>query len=1463
MKTAMILTAMAVCASATVVAEQHDYYKNLRYPKELVPGVGRNKVQQEGGPNSVGYQRRTVKWWPRQGHDIVDIPAGVPLRTWTRNKGQTDKEALAGACRNWTTSDGETFKAHLIGFRGFGIETPDPRFNYRLAPAAVLRMENGERRAVMVYPPFHSMVSQEDHRFIHEIWQQAWEKLQATQSQDEYIPNDYRVKSDSLVIETKHFTWVSDAETRHKTLWWMRPHEPEKQNAYRQGSLEYAENMWTHIEASGSSMPYWRLPKPWKKYNILVRLAIDGGYAGGGFAACDLRDAAGGPRGIGLSHEWYHGHPGGGWSRTFFGESVCHGGRHLHLPGEVSMFSHNFCYPWRNVSCTQYQCPLWYFALGDNPNWGDGILSVAGCLASEAEPTAYHTIARLGQQRGLWKNGVKGFGDFFGEYAARMVTCDFVMQYAIRSKYGMPEISFLQPVYGKTDRYRIPGSEAPRTYGFNIVRLTPAKGATEISVDFDGLHDATIHSDWRACIVAVDGNGRARYSRLWNKGKLDFALRAADKHLWLTVAATPSALPRSPSGNCDVLLAGIHAPRYPWEVTLSGCKPGTPHRRQGDVINLDELYTLNNGNQYLGFSVKNEVPIPLTDDDGPIAQKKLADMDRRITLAAIGQNERIESGQYNPSDWWERGKVRVTEELTRRVKFLQRNAKGHRHANGGGFVADSARVAATAYVGPRAMVLDGARVEDNACIHEHAVVYGPKTVIRDNAKIGGKAWVFGDITVGGNARIIESVTVTTISRSPIGRSRGPVPEGQAEIDGNVVLKGEHILRLLTAKNQKLTGQLVMDYTPGYEGTVAYYELVPGIANLESGVFQHGRIYGRQGLGDGTNAAGLYANWQFDHPKSQMLEDSYVNNNGILYGGPEFVNDDQARCIVFNGTDQYAAAPPSVADFAELTVDLRVKRSGNKGGRLFDFGTGDEECFYLETKKDSGMLTLTARHQGKQFQLTASEAIPGDRWNRVRVTMDGVMAAIYINGKRIARQAFAFQPRTVYVPDHVEGNFIACSRNEDQFFQGRMDHFRIYRTVHDNFSSVGPPPFALTLLQEWSENDQDRADAWEGRKRATVADLSKGEYGQIQEEIKRLNAEKSELYQATPRDKLEKLAREAQRKGPSIDQRISEAFSSLPGSVKVESVIKELRRPIDAFNRQISESREYLKIADDIKALGVQRQEIEKAIGERPNLQRSAAAADMAEEAMRTAEARIAQLPELKKSMEQFEQEQDPVKKRVLQGQHRRLVDSRKLSDHQWQKADVARRRIANEQRDDLRLERGASVSMRKTNIAIRRLQEQLKALTARRKASNPEIFRLEKTVRMKQNALDIKRAEYVESAKTRAKDDYKKAGDAFAAARQAVEDEKQRSEQTKEILALVARIGVLQKEQVELRDVALSNAKLSGKNPHPGSKSRSLWKFQQNLKYHTTADWDHRTREEVQGTVTPTLKQWLLRVRGH
>ena len=1104
------------------VAQEHDFYRHLKYPAGLVPGVGRDKVEQEGGPDAVGYKRRTVQWWPRKGQDIVDIPKGAPLRRWTRNKGQEDKEALAGVCRNWSASDPETFKAHLIALRGFGTSTG----TVPPTPAAVLRLEDGRQRAVVHYAPVSHMISSQDREFIYRVWEQAYPKLYATISKEERpvasgfplkhwkaLPVRFNAaepwkeanakyplwgeKNDRLIFETRNFHLSAGTKGGARPVAWVRPNDIKGQDLYRKGILEFVENFWTYAEAAGASMPYWRRPGPNKKYVVLVNPS--------GCAAGDMHCGIANASPVALSHEFFHSQPLGGWRPFHY--IMGNAGQHTAHPGELQMFTGNFRYPWRYVNRMGYQSPLMFFVLGDNPNWGYGIQLVIGGLAGAVEPTPYHTIAMVGQKKGLWKNGVRGFGDFFGEYAARMVTCDFIEQFMVRCKYGMPEASCLYPVYGHKNRYRTSNAEAPRWTGYNIVRLEPAADAKDITVDFQGIHDPAMHSDWRACIVAVDAGGLARYSPLWNKGKMNFALKPSDKRLWLTVSASPSAFPvqepHDPRAHwMTMYLSGVHAPRHPWEVTLTGCRPGTPHRRQGDIVSFDELYPrIDCGNTYLNYPVKHEVPIPLAEQDGKLAQEKLAAMAPRIETSSRTLEEKIQSGKYGRG-YYENKKAMALDGLARRVKFLQENAKGHRHPNGGGFVADNAHVAATAYVGPDAMVLDGATVKDSASIKGFAVVFGPKTVVSGNAKIGGRAWVVGDLHVSGDARILEAATVTTSWHETWGRGR--LRQGRAEINGTAVIKGELFLLLCFATDQTLTGGLVMDY-------------VADIRNTSSGVFKHGRFHRAQdrydrapGFGGGTDAGALFANWQFNQPKAVLLEDSYVNNNGILHGRPRFADDGDGvhKCIVFNGAGQYAEAPPSVADFGELTIDMMVNRSGGEGGRLFDFGTGDGECFYLSADGASGRLTLTARHDGKTHTIAASQGVAANKWARIRVEMNGSTAWVHIDGKQVARKGLAFSPRMVFIGDRPEGNFIACSRNKDEFFKGRMDHFRIYRKVHDDFNAVGPPPSALIQMPEWSEKDQQRHDEWEKRRKAKEAELRAGRYGQMLDEIKKLRQDKS-------------------------------------------------------------------------------------------------------------------------------------------------------------------------------------------------------------------------------------------------------------------------------------------------------------------------------------------------------------------
>jgi len=81
---------------------------------------------------------------------------------------------------------------------------------------------------------------------------------------------------------------------------------------------------------------------------------------------------------------------------------------------------------------------------------------------------------------------------------------------------------------------------------------------------------------------------------------------------------------------------------------------------------------------------------------------------------------------------------------------------GHWHSNGGGWVADDANVADTAYVGPNAAVYAGtvtgnARIEGLGWVNGGTV--GGDAVVKDNALIQAGADLSGDIVVGGDAEL--------------------------------------------------------------------------------------------------------------------------------------------------------------------------------------------------------------------------------------------------------------------------------------------------------------------------------------------------------------------------------------------------------------------------------------------------------------------------------------------------------------------------------------------------------------------------------------------------------------------------------------------------------------------------------------------------------------------------------------
>jgi hypothetical protein len=103
--------------------------------------------------------------------------------------------------------------------------------------------------------------------------------------------------------------------------------------------------------------------------------------------------------------------------------------------------------------------------------------------------------------------------------------------------------------------------------------------------------------------------------------------------------------------------------------------------------------------------------------------------------------------------------------------------------------------------------------------------------------------------------------------------------------------------------------------------------------------------------------------------------------------------------------------------------------------------------------------------------------------------------------------------------------------------------------------------------------------------------------------------------------------------------------------------------------------------------------------------------------------------------------------------------------------------------------------------------------------------------------------------------------DAYGEKIKALEDRKKQTESKEEIAKIDAQLKKLGEERHQVWWQVL---RAIGGNPF-GSlvEGDRIRVFQENLEYHTTADWDDRTREEVAGKVTPEMKEWLLRVRGY
>jgi len=612
----------------------------------------------------------------------------------------------------------------------------------------------------------------------------------------------------------------------------------------------------------------------------------------------------------------------------------------------------------------------------------------------------------------------------------------------------------------------------------------------------------------------------------------------------------------------------------------------------------------------------------------------------------------------------------------------------------------------------------------------------------------------------------------------------------------------------------------------------------------------------------------------------MLEDSYVNNNGILHGAPEFSRDDDHRFVVFNGKDQYAEAPPSVADFGELTIDVRINFSGGKDQRIFDFGTGDDECFYLVAADKNGKLALVARHGGKTHTINSSVAIATGSWVAVRVEMNGSKASIYIDSKPVAKGKFEFRPRDVFIGDRAEGNVIGCGRNATGFFKGKMDYFRIYRQVRDDFDADFLPPALTQVVDKESCARASElaiklaagkgAAEWAERRAAKLKALPPEPARGIPGEGSKLRGRASEIL-----NKSEKLTElNEKRRGlhagrSALDKKGIEKFEALTRTIKAKKDIDEHRKKINDTRRKVRASGEYTGVTKAIRDAEQRLRKLDTEVRGRDgikSLEEKACAADIRK---REIEESIRNLPEIKKARELHRKEKDGRKRNELRRKYDTLLNARMASDPARKKTEAQRRDLWDRYNKMLKDARDFHPEWTKTSGELNALRKKRPVLLARLEAAR-SIGKLEKSLEQKRRDLEKKERDFLAAQRKSGehKDEYKKTLTELAVVDRAIGVEKKRmlTDNLPELAEIGKRLYEIEMDAKWWRyDGQGLYAQRAGLTPNPfviSVDTRALT-FQQGLKFSTTVDWDYRVREEISGVLPPIMKKWLERVRGY
>ena len=183
-------------------------------------------------------------------------------------------------------------------------------------------------------------------------------------------------------------------------------------------------------------------------------------------------------------------------------------------------------------------------------------------------------------------------------------------------------------------------------------------------------------------------------------------------------------------------------------------------------------------------------------------------------------------------------------------------------------------------------------------------------------------------------------------------------------------------------------------------------------------------------------AGMVAGYAFD----SNVQSAVGRLHGTAIGTPSYPPGLRAQAIDLDGTEDAVSLPAGIADTDERTVAAWVNWDG--GGnwqRVFDFGNGTQEYFFLSPKNGSNRMAFTIRKDGVEHTADATTLAIG-QWVHLAAVFGGGQMRLHVNGTQVATAASPLKPSDI----RPASNFIGDSQfAADPFFNGRIEEFRVF------------------------------------------------------------------------------------------------------------------------------------------------------------------------------------------------------------------------------------------------------------------------------------------------------------------------------------------------------------------------------------------------------------------------------------